>query len=204
MTHQNHTKSILDNKMTSLIATLITRMKGLQYKTATPLKIGSCAHTSNKLKTLKWQALLNYWQLISETVTGNPLVASLTRSSLRHFCVSNDELSVTGMEGAGLSWAVGERDGGTKYGERKRKEWGMGGGRRNGVLPPRRLSERITQEQQQQQQYDDERSIPTIFFKAALLKYWTRFIIKNNQCGILRRNTAGAENKQSRTEESSA
>lgn len=81
---------------------------------------------------------------------------------------------------------------------------GRGGGRRNGVLPPRRLSERITQEQQHQQRYDDERSIPTIFFKAALLKYLTRFIIKNNQCGILRRHTAGAESKQSRTEESSA
>lgn len=160
-----------------------------------------CTHV--KLKTLKWQALLNYWQLISETVTGNPLVASLTRASLRHLCVSNDELSVTGMEGAGL-WAVGGRDGGTKYGERKRKEWGRGGGRRNGVLPPRRLSELITKEQQHQQRYDDERSIPTIFFKAALLKYWTCFIIKNNQCGILRRHTAGAESKQSRTEESSA
>lgn len=32
-------------------------------------------------------------------------------------------------------------------------------------------SELITEEQQHQQRYDDERSIPTIFFKAALLKY---------------------------------
>lgn len=35
MTRQNHTKSIPDNIMTSLIATLINRMKGLQDSTST-------------------------------------------------------------------------------------------------------------------------------------------------------------------------
>lgn len=53
-------------------------------------------------------------------------------------------------------------------------------------------SESITEEQQQQQHH------PIAFSSekkktAALVKYWTRFIIKHNQCGVLRRHAAGEQ-----------
>lgn len=164
-----------------------------------------CAYFELQVSKTSASKLLtvNQWKII----TGDRLIASRTRGpdftgSLRHLCVSNDEVSVTGTGGRGSEKWV--RDGETKYGERKRKEWVWEGG--GGVLPPRRHS--ITEEKQQQRYVDDERSIlssPSLQEKkekkkAALLKYWKRFIIKHNQCGILRRYTAGEQAESHRGE----
>lgn len=71
-----------------------------------------CTHTYTQTHTDKNGNNVPFvsWQLISET--GSPSLRLYTRGpdftgSIRHYCVSNDELSVIGREGGG-PWTVGE------------------------------------------------------------------------------------------------